>query len=81
MLIHAGEEKNVGLQAALMPGEEIGQYLLIGVPEMGRTIDVINRGSEKIRTGHAATLLGEISMASAYSIELVPIALRAGLDL
>ena len=52
VLINAGQEQHVTLEAGLMPGKKIGQHLLIRVPEMGRTIDVIDRGGEEIASGH-----------------------------
>ena len=43
MLVQAGQEKNLLAQAAPGAGEDVGDDLLVGVPEVGLTVDVINR--------------------------------------
>ena len=65
VLVHAGQEKDVFFEPELVAREKIGQHLLIGMAEMGRAVDVIDRGREKIGTGHDATLRGPPAKASA----------------
>ena len=65
--VDAGEEKDIGLEAALMTGEEIGEYLFVGVAEVRRAVDVVDRSGEKIGTGHFGSLQGGVLKASAYS--------------
>jgi hypothetical protein len=46
-----------------VPRKEISEDFFISMPEVGRAIDVINRRSEKIRTGHGGTLLITATLA------------------
>ncbi len=51
VLVDAGEEEHVALEAGLIAREEVREHFFIGVPEMRRAVDVVNRGGEKIRAG------------------------------
>jgi len=64
VLIDAGEKKDILLQAFFVAGKEIGQHLFVGMTQVGRAVDVIDRGGEKIRTGHALSLLAAAFLAS-----------------
>jgi hypothetical protein len=58
VLVDAGQEKHVAIEAALVAREEIGQHFFIGMTQVRRAVDVVNRGGEKIGTGHPVTLRG-----------------------
>jgi hypothetical protein len=56
MLIDSGEEKDVMVQAALMPRKEIRQHLFVRMAEMRRAVHVVDRRGKEIGTGHDASL-------------------------
>ena len=56
VLVHAGEEKDLLVEAGLVPREEVGQHLFVGVAQVRRAVHIVDRRREKIRTGHAKRL-------------------------
>ena len=56
-----------------MPRKKIGQHFFVRMTQMRRTVDVIDRGGEKIGTSHAATLLiGAFLARGMLNPEMIP---------
>ena len=46
MLVGAGQEKGLVAQKFVETGEDVGEDRRVGVPNMGRVIDIINRSGD-----------------------------------
>ncbi len=74
VLVDASQEEHVALEARLMARKKVREHLLVRVPEMRRAVDVVNRGGEKIGTGHMVNLTVVARVATVF---VVAAALRA----
>ena len=51
VLIHSREEKDIVSRQPMVPGDHIGEHLLVGMPDVRRAIGVIDGGRDEKRGG------------------------------
>ena len=58
VLVGAGEEVRVVAEQAVPAGERVGDHRRVGVPDVGRVVDVVDRRRDVEAVGHPSSLRG-----------------------